>query len=70
MGRADNPFGNVNIGAVMNDQGDDDGIVLTEAQKRARRSRSLAIVFALAALVILFYVMTLVKGPGVLIRPI
>lgn len=70
MGRADNPFGNVNIGAVMNDQGDDDGVVLTEAQKRARRSRSLAIAFALAALVILFYVMTLVKGPGVLIRPI
>jgi hypothetical protein len=70
MGRADSPFGNVNIGAVMNDQGDDDGIVLTEAQKRARRSRSLAIAFALAALVILFYVMTLVKGPGVLIRPI
>ena len=70
MGRADSPFGNVNIGAVMNDQGDDDGIVLTEAQKRARRSRSLAIAFALAALVILFYVMTLVKGHGVLIRPI
>jgi hypothetical protein len=70
MGRADSPFGNVNIGAVMNDQGDDDGIVLTEAQKRARRSRYLAIAFALAALVILFYVMTLVKGPGVLIRPI
>lgn len=70
MGRADSPFGNVNIGAVMNDQGDDDGIVLTEAQKRARRSRSLAIAFALAALVILFYVMTLVKGPGILIRPI
>ena len=70
MGRADSPFGNVNIGAVMNDQGDVDGIVLTEAQKRARRSRSLAIAFALAALVILFYVMTLVKGPGVLIRPI
>ena len=70
MGRADRPLGNVNIGAVMNDQGDDDGIVLTEAQKRARRSRSLAIAFALAALVILFYVMTLVKGPGVLIRPI
>jgi hypothetical protein len=60
----------VNVGAAMNDQRDDDGIVLTEAQKRARRSRSLAIAFALAALVILFYVMTLVKGPGVLIRPI
>jgi len=54
----------------MGEQPDDDGIVLTEAQKRARRSRSIAIAFALAALVILFYVMTLVKGPAVLIRPI
>jgi hypothetical protein len=48
----------------------DDGIVLTEAQKRARRSRSIAIAIALAAFVILFYVITLVKGPGVLVRPI
>lgn len=47
----------------------DDGVVLTEAQRRARRSRSIAIALALAALVILFYVMTLVKGPGVLERP-
>jgi hypothetical protein len=54
----------------MNEPANDDGIVLTEAQKRARRSRSLAIAFALAALVILFYAMTLVKGPGVLVRPI
>jgi hypothetical protein len=48
----------------------DDGIVLTEAQKRARSSRSIAIALALAAFVILFYVITLVKGPGVLVRPI
>lgn len=48
----------------------DSGVVLTEAQQRARRSRSIAIALALAALVILFYVMTLVKGPGVLVRPI
>jgi len=54
----------------MNEPREDDGIVLTEAQKRARRSRSIAIALALAALVILFYVMTLVKGPGVLMRPI
>ena len=47
-----------------------DGIVLTEEQKRARRSRSIAIAVALGALVILFYIMTLVKGPGVLVRPI
>jgi len=67
MGRADRPFGNVSI--VMKEQGDD-GIVLTEAQKRAQRSRSIAIALALAALVILFYAMTLVKGPGVLVRPV
>lgn len=48
---------------------DNDGIVLTEAQKRARRSRSIAIALALLALVVLFYVMTLVKGPIVLLRP-
>ena len=46
------------------------GIVLTEAQKRAQRSRSIAIALALAALVVLFFVMTLVKGPAVLVRPL
>lgn len=55
--------------AAMAKKGDE-GIVLTEAQKRARRSRSIAIAVALGALVILFYVITLVKGPGVLVRPI
>jgi hypothetical protein len=55
---------------AMNEKPDGEGIVLTEAQKRARRSRSIAIAVSLAALVILFYVMTLVKGPMVLIRPI
>jgi hypothetical protein len=54
----------------MNEQRDREGIVLTEAQKRARRSRSIAIALSLAALVVLFYVMTLVKGPMVLIRPL
>ncbi len=49
---------------------DEKGVGLNEAQKRARRSRSIAIALALGALVILFYVMTLVKGPGVLVRPI
>ena len=70
MGRAARPIGGVTVRIAMNDQQDDDGIVLTEAQKRARRSRSIAIALALAALVILFYIMTLVKGPGVLVRPI
>lgn len=54
----------------MNEQSrDDKGIVLTEAQKRARRSRSIAIALALAMLVVLFYVITLVKGPGMLVHP-
>jgi hypothetical protein len=46
------------------------GIRLTEAQLRARRSRSLAIAVSLGLLVILFYIVTLVKGPGVLERPL
>jgi hypothetical protein len=60
----------VNVDIAMNEQGDDKGIVLTEAQKRARRSRSIAIAVSLVALVVLFYVMTLVKGPMVLVRPL
>lgn len=59
----------MNVGIVMTEPGKDDGVVLTEAQKRARRSRSVAIALSLAVLVILFYVMTLVKGPMVLVRP-
>ena len=51
-------------------QSDDNGIVLTEAQKRARRSRSVALAVVLVALVILFYAVTLVKGPAMLVRPL
>jgi hypothetical protein len=50
--------------------GEDDGIVLTEEQKRRRRARSIAIALSLGALVVLFYIVTLVKGPAVLIRPL
>ncbi len=46
------------------------GIRLTDKQQRARRARSIAIALALGALVILFYIVTLVKGPGVLVRPL
>jgi hypothetical protein len=70
VGRVDRPIGCLKVGIAMSKPHKEEGIVLTEAQKRARRSRSLAIAFALAALVVLFYVMTLVKGPGVLVRPI
>jgi hypothetical protein len=69
MGRADWPIDGVKVDIAMNEPAKDEGIVLTEAQKRARRSRSIAIALSLAALVVLFYVMTLVKGPMVLIRP-
>lgn len=48
----------------------EDGIVLTEKQKRARRARSVAIALSLLALAVLFYVITLVKGPGILVRPL
>ena len=53
----------------MSDQRDQEGIVLTEAQKRSRRQRSLAIALALGVLVLLFFAVTLVKGPAVLVRP-
>ena len=53
----------------MAQQHDPDGIVLTEAQQRARRRRSIAIALALGVLVVLFFAVTLVKGPAVLVRP-
>jgi hypothetical protein len=53
----------------MTDQPPEPGIVLTEEQKRRRRARSIAIALALAAFMLLFYFVTLVKGPGVLNRP-
>ena len=54
----------------MDQQPTEPGIVLTEEQKRRRRGRSIAIALALGVFVVLFYVVTLVKGPGVLIRPL
>jgi hypothetical protein len=44
-------------------------IVLTPEQERKRRARSIAIAVVLGALVILFYIVTLVQGPGVLNQP-
>ncbi|HWV52623.1 CoxF protein [Pseudorhodoplanes sp.] len=55
---------------AVNDQRDEEGIVLTPEQKRARRQRSVALAILLGVLVVLFYVVTLVKGPGVLNRPL
>ena len=53
----------------MDEQRNQEGIVLTEAQKRSRRQRSIAIAPALGVLVLLFFAVTLVKGPAVLVRP-
>lgn len=55
---------------VMEQRHDDDRVTLTESQKKARRSRSVALGLALAALVAIFYVVTLLKfGPAILNRP-
>jgi len=53
----------------MEDKREPDGIVLTEAQKKSRRERSIAIALALGVLVVLFFAVTIVKGPAVLVRP-
>ena len=54
----------------MSEPQDQTGIVLTEEQKRRRRARSVAIAVSLGILAVLFYLVTLVKGPGVLQRPL
>ncbi len=51
----------------MNAMTENKGVVLTEAQKKSRKRRSLAIALVLAFLCVLFYVVTIVKlGPSVL----
>ena len=54
----------------MAEQREKEGIVLTEAQLRSRRQRSIAIALALGVLVVLFFAVTMVKGPAVLHRPV
>ncbi len=56
--------------SVMSEPHEQHGIVLTEEQKRRRRARSVAIAVSLGILVVPFYLVTLVKGPGVLQRPL
>jgi hypothetical protein len=55
---------------AMDQRPTEPGIVLTEEQKRRRRARSIAIALALGIFVALVYAVTLVKGPGVLVRPL
>ena len=61
----------MNRGEVMDERYPEDGIVLTDEQKRRRRARTIALGLALGALALLFYAVTIVKlGPGVLSRPL
>jgi hypothetical protein len=47
-----------------------EGIILTPEEKARRQRRSRAIALAVAGLVVLFYVITVVKmGPAILSRP-
>jgi hypothetical protein len=54
----------------MDNERKPEGIVLTEAQKKRQRERSIAIALALGVLVVLFFAVTMVKGPAVLVRPL
>jgi hypothetical protein len=54
----------------MDDKKEQEGIVLTAAQLKSRRQRSIAIALALGVLVLLFFAVTIVKGPVVLNRPL
>ncbi len=54
---------------VMTADGDD-GLRLTEAQKKRRRARAVATAIALAVLVVLFFLLTIVRlGQNVLTPP-
>jgi ferric-dicitrate binding protein FerR (iron transport regulator) len=49
----------------------DDAATKAASRERQRRARSIAIALVLAALVVLFYLVTIVKlGPGVMERPL
>jgi hypothetical protein len=48
----------------------DDGIVLSEEQKRRQRTRSIVIALSLGALTFVLYIITVKLGPGVLNRPL
>lgn len=55
----------------IQEQSEISGIVLTEAQAKARRRRSVALALVISALVILFYLITVFKmGAGIMKRPL
>lgn len=55
----------------MSGSGNQNSIIMSEAEKRRQRTRSIAIGCGLAALVVLFYCVTLVRmGADVFNRPL
>lgn len=49
----------------------DEKVELTDKQRKARRSRSIAIAIGLAVLVVIFYVATIAKfGPALMSQPL
>lgn len=46
------------------------GIVLTAEEKKRRRQRNVALALVLAGLCVLFWAVTLVKGPAMFNRPL
>jgi hypothetical protein len=54
----------------MSEPREPDGIVLTDAQKRSRRRRSIATAVALGLFVVVVFVTALVKGVPILRRPL
>jgi hypothetical protein len=51
------------MSVMVQDSGhdDEDGVVLTNEQRRRQRARSIAIALALGALVVVFFALTIVK---------
>lgn len=56
---------------MENDQHLDDGLVLSDEDKKRRRKRSVAIALGLIFLVVLFYLLTILKfGPEIMNKPL
>ncbi len=53
----------------MADKQQPDGSFRTDVHKLSLRQRSIAIALARGVLVVLFFAVTMVKGPAVLVRP-
>ncbi|WP_439573011.1 CoxF protein [Phreatobacter sp.] len=54
---------------MMPDDSRQTGIVLTPEEKKRQRQRNVAIALALVGLCVLFWAITIVKGPAMLNRP-